>query len=401
MNHDRRLDVVLYGATGFTGGLCAEYLARARELPPGRWALAGRNVDKLRAVQARLFSAAGVSPGELIVADAGDPASLARMAAAARVVITTVGPYVKYGEPLVRACADAGTDYVDLTGEPPFAASMAERHGARAAQTGARIVHACGFDSVPHDLGCYFTLQALRARLSPEQRERAAVTIEGFVRTRASISGGTWHSALEIMGSMRAHAREERRRGATRPQSERRTTQLRKPPTYRRDLRLWAVPMPTIDPIVVLRSAELLPEYGPDFRYGHYMGLAHGYQVVGLAAGVGAVFALAQLPPTKKLLQKLKDPGDGPDAETRSKSYFRVIFQGRAEDQRVQCEVRGGDPGYGETAKMLAESALSLAFDRTRLPARAGVLTPMAAIGEPLIERLQRAGISFRETGSA
>jgi saccharopine dehydrogenase (NAD+, L-glutamate forming) len=398
MNHDRKLDVVLYGASGFTGGLVADYLTRARELAPARWALAGRNLGKLQAVQARLFSAAGASPEALIVADAADQSALARLAEAARVVITTVGPYVKYGEPLVRACAEAGTDYVDLTGEPPFAAAMAERHGARAEQTGARIVHACGFDSIPHDLGAWFTLQALRARMTAEQRERTAVTIEGFVRTRGSISGGTWHSALEIMASMRGYAREERRRAAARAASERRARQLRVPPAYRRDLGFWAVPMPTIDPIVVLRSAELLPEYGPDFRYGHYLGLEHGYQVAGLLAGAGTVFALAQLPPTRKLLQKLKHPGEGPDEETRRRSHFRVIFQGRAEDQRVQCEVRGGDPGYGETAKMLAESALCLAFDRARLPARAGVLTPMTAIGEALIERLQRAGISFRET---
>jgi short subunit dehydrogenase-like uncharacterized protein len=168
-------------------------------------------------------------------------------------------------------------------------------------------------------------------------------------------------------------------------------------PSYRKELGFWAVPMPTIDPEIVVRSAELLPEYGPDFKYGHYVGLKHGYQVAGLIAGVSTVFALAQIPTAKKLLQKAKDPGDGPSEETRRKSYFRVIFRGKAADQEVACEVRGGDPGYSETAKMLAESALCLAFDRARLPRHVGVITTAAAMGDPLIERLQNAGISFRE----
>lgn len=401
MNHDRKFDIVLFGATGFTGGLVAEYLARASEHANLRWALAGRTPEKLRAVRERL-GLGDNSPRapELIVAEASDEGSLARMAADTRVVITTVGPYIKYGEPLVRACAEAATDYVDLTGEPAFAEAMAERYHDRAASTGARIVHACGFDSIPHDLGAYFTLHALHARMTPEQRQTAPVTIEGFVRARGTFSGGTWHTALGIMSNMREFAREHERREAARPASDRRATQIRARPQYRRDLGFWAVPMPTIDPLVVVRSAELLPEYGPNFRYGHYMGLKHGYEVAGLVAGVGSVFALAQFEPTKKLLQKIRHPGEGPDEETRKKSYFMVIFQGHAADQHVTCEVRGGDPGYGETSKMLAESGLCLAFDRDRLPAHTGVITSAAAMGNALIERLQRAGISFRETSA-
>lgn len=396
--HDRKLDIVLYGATGFTGGLVAEYLARASEHTPLRWALAGRSLEKLTAVRDRLGLPEG-SPRvpELIVAESSDTASLARMVEATRVVITTVGPYIKYGEPLVQACAEHGTDYVDLTGEPEFVAQMIDKYDAIAAASGARIVHACGFDSIPHDLGAYFTLKTLQKRLTPEEKEQAAVRIEGFVRARGSISGGTWHSALEIMSRAREHASASRRRRSSKPPSPRRVKHVFSRPAFRKDLGFWAVPMPTIDPEIVVRSAELLPEYGPDFRYGHYVGLKRGYQVAGLIAGFSLLFALAQAEPTKNLLQKVRDPGEGPDEETRKKSYFRVIFQGRAADQRVACEVRGGDPGYGETAKMLAEAALCLAFDRARLPRHVGVVTTAAAMGEPLIERLQSAGISFRE----
>jgi short subunit dehydrogenase-like uncharacterized protein len=401
VSHDRRFDLVLYGATGFTGGLVADYLARTCGEMPLRWALAGRSPDKLQAVRDRLpVPGDKAQAPDLIAADSGDPGSLARLAEQTRVVITTVGPYIRYGEPLVRACAEAGTDYVDLAGEPVFVDAMIERYHTLAERNGARIVHACGFDSVPHDLGAYFTLQALHARMNETQRRTAPVTIEAFVRTRGSVSGGTWQSALEIMSSLREHRAERRRRAAARANGDRRAEQIEARPAYRAELGFWAVPMPTIDPEVVVRSAELMPEYGPDFHYGHFMALKHGAQVAGLMAGVGTVFALAQLPPTRSLLSRLRPSGAGPDEQTRRNSYFRVIFHGSAAGQRVSCEVRGGDPGYGETAKMLAESALSLAFDRARLPARSGVLTPAAAMAEPLIERLQRAGITFLETSA-
>jgi len=396
--HDRKLDIVLYGATGFTGGLVADYLAQTSEHTPLRWALAGRSIEKLNAVRDRLGLPAGSSRvPEIIVAEAADTESLERMVKETRVVITTVGPYIKYGEPLVRACAEHGTDYVDLTGEPEFMAQMIEKYDTVASSSRARIVHACGFDSIPHDLGAYFTLKTLHQKLTPEEKKQAAVRIDGFVRANGSISGGTWHSALEIMSRAREHANESKRRRSSKPPSDRKAKQVFSRPAFRKELGFWAVPMPTIDPEIVVRSAELLPEYGPDFRYGHYFGVKRGYQVAGLIAGFSMLFGLAQVKPAKALLQKVRDPGEGPDESTRKKSYFRVIFQGKAADQHVECEVRGGDPGYGETAKMLAEAALCLAFDRERLPNHFGVITTAAAMGEPLIERLQSAGISFRE----
>lgn len=396
MSDERELQIVLFGATGFTGGLVAEYLAEVARKQPLRWALAGRNRGKLEAVLGRLAPRLGSSGApELLVADAADDAALAEMARRTRVVITTVGPYAKYGEPLVRACAQHGADYVDLTGEPEFVDLTRARYHALAEQHRARIVHACGFDSIPHDLGAYFTLQALRARLSPAEQESAAVTIEGFVRARGTFSGGTLHSALEIMSH--APGRAWQRRKAVRSSAARQAAQLPLRITHRQELGLWAVPMPTIDPEIVLRSAELLPEYGPDFHYGHYLGVKNALQVAGIVSGAGSVFALAQLPPARAMLKRIKDPGDGPDEATRAKSYFRVLFVGRAAGHEVRCEVRGGDPGYGETSKMLAESALCLAFDRARLPQHYGVVPTAAAMGNALIERLQAAGIEFRE----
>jgi len=396
MPHDRALDIVVFGATGFTGGLVAEYLAKQSTRGSGlRWALAGRDAQKLARVRDRID--AGANGPELVVADATDPQALRELARRTRVVLTTVGPYLKYGEPLVAACAENGTHYVDLTGEPTFVERIRAKYHARAVETGAKIVNSCGFDSIPHDLGAYFTLQALRRRLSEEEQTSAPVTIEGVVRARGTISGGTWHSALEIMATLgEALARDRRARDQARG-AARKVRPI--PPflRYRRDLGLWLLPMPTIDPQVVLASARLLPEYGPDFHYGHYLGLRHFYQVTGLMTLVGTLATVAQLPPARALLGRLRKPGEGPDEATRKKSWFRVAFLGRAGRHTVRCEVRGGDPGYGETSKMIAEAALALALDEDRLPPHVGIVPPAAAIGNVLIDRLVRAGITFEE----
>ena len=390
MQSSRTFDIVLLGATGFTGGLTARYLAAtAGEI---RWALAGRNQAKLAAVKSSL-RCDGASQPELVSADVADRASLDALAASSRVVISTVGPYLRHGEPLVAACAQAGTDYVDLTGEPPFVDRMIERYHAQAVASGAKIVHACGFDSIPHDLGALFTVRALERRVPGGSLADLPVTIEAFVRTRGGISGGTWQSLLTIMSETSPFAR----RTAAPPLPGRHVEQLTGGIRYRSELGLWALPMPSIDPEIVCRSGRLSARYGREFRYGHYLGLKRLPQVAGLVGGMGALFALSKSSIARELLGKLRPSGTGPSAEERARSYFRVVFLGQAGDARVRCEVRGGDPGYGETAKMLAESALCLAFDRERLPEQSGVITSAAAFGEVLIDRLARAGILFEE----
>jgi short subunit dehydrogenase-like uncharacterized protein len=383
---ERKYDLALFGATGFTGGLTADYLAA--NAPAGlRWALVGRNRGKLEAVQARLAAASPQAPTpDLIEADAADSGALAGVAESARVVITTVGPYALYGAPLVAACAAAGTDYVDLTGEPEFVDRMWIENHAAAQESGARLVHCCGFDSIPHDLGAYFTVQQLP--------EGVPLQVDGYVRSNAEFSGGTYHSAINGFARARQTlgAARERRRGETRPAGRAihsTPNRVRRAP----ELGGWAVPLPTIDGAIVRRSAAALERYGPDFTYGHHMLAKHLATVAALAGGVGVVAALAPLPPTRKLLLKLKSPGEGPDAATRGKSWFKVKFVGEGGGKRVVTEVSGGDPGYSETSKMLAESALCLAFDE--LPQTAGQVTTAEAMGDALLARLRKAGISF------
>jgi short subunit dehydrogenase-like uncharacterized protein len=384
---ERKLDLALFGATGFTGGLTAEYLAA--HAPAGlKWALVGRNRQKLEAVRARLAGDSPEAPApELLEADASNPASLRAVAESARVVITTVGPYALYGAGLVAACAVAGADYVDLTGEPEFVDRMWIEHHAEAERSGARIVHCCGFDSIPHDLGAYFTVQQLP--------EGVPLTVNGYARSNASFSGGTYASAINGFARARQTlaAAKERRQAEPRPAGrEIHSASAR----VRHDGALggWVAPLPTIDGAVVRRSAAALERYGPNFTYGHNMVARHLATIGALAGGVGAVGVLAAIPPTRKLLLKIKAPGEGPDQAERERSWFKVRFVGEGGGKRVVTEVSGGDPGYGETSKMLAESALCLAFDE--LPPSAGQVTTAVAMSDALIARLQRAGIAFR-----
>jgi len=376
---DREHDVVVFGATGFTGALTAEYLAGVTDA--GRWAIAGRSRAKLEAVRERLGADVPV-----VVADVGDEASIRRLAESAKVVISTVGPYSHYGEPVVAACAATGTDYVDLTGEPEFVDLMWLRHHEQAQRTGARLVHSCGFDSIPYDLGTLYTV----GQLPPD----VPIAVEGFVRAGGTLSGGTLHSAVHIMSRLR-QAREvagQRARLEGRP-AGRRVRGVTGVPHHDEVGGGWALPAPTIDPVTVLRSARALDRYGPDFSYAHYIVARRLPVAAGLALGVGGIVALAQLPPTRKALLMLKDPGEGPSLSERAKAWFTVRFRGVGGGRRVVCEVSGGDPGYGETSKMLAQAALCLAQDD--LPERAGQLTPAVAMGQALIDRLVAAGIEF------
>lgn len=387
---NRTHDIVLLGATGFAGRLTAEYLARAAT-PACRWALAGRNRSKLEAVRREL---AEVNPAcaelPLLDADVDDASSLRTVAESTRVLVTTAGPYVTYGEPVVAACAEAGTDYLDLTGEPEFFDRMYVRHHRRAVQSGARIIHAAGFDSIPYDLGVLFTVAQLP--------EGVPLQVEAFVRVGGEFSGGTYHSAINAFSRLREASKVARQRRETEPRPQgRRVGSVKRGLHHAPAVNRWALPLPTIDPQVVRRSAAALDRYGPRFTYGHY-GAMRLTSAIGLIGGAGALAAAAQVPPLRSWLLNRKQPGEGPSPERRAKSWFTVTFVGTGGGQRIVTKVSGGDPGYDETAKMLSESALCLAYDE--LPATSGQLTPAVAMGEPLIDRLREAGIRFEVVSS-
>ncbi|WP_329419055.1 saccharopine dehydrogenase NADP-binding domain-containing protein [Streptomyces sp. NBC_01693] len=384
---ERPYDVVLFGATGFVGALTAEYLAA--HAPDGcRWALAGRSRAKLEQLRDRLaVHHPRCADVPLLTAGADDAGSLRELAGSAHVVASTVGPYVWYGEKLVAACADAGTDYTDLTGEAEFVDRMYLEHDGRARETGARLVHACGFDSVPHDLGVYFTVQQLP--------EGVPLTIDGFVRTNAVFSGGTFASALTAMGRGPQMARAARERRLHEPRLVgRRARAPQGAPHFSPGTGTWALPLPTLDPRVVERSARGLERYGPDFRYRHFASVKHLPVALGGTAATVLLAGAAQIPAARDWLSSRVEPGTGPDERRRKRSWFTVRFIGEGGGRRVCTEVSGGDPGYDETAKMLAEAALALALDD--LPATSGQVTTAVAMGDALLERLTAAGLRFR-----
>ncbi|MEZ4237699.1 MAG: saccharopine dehydrogenase NADP-binding domain-containing protein [Myxococcota bacterium] len=376
---------MLLGATGFTGQLVAEVLART----PGRvrWAIAGRDPIKLRDVKTSLV---GISPdnGDVgcIEADTADPASLRAMAEQARVVATTVGPYIEHGLPVVRAAVEAGAHYLDITGEPAFVKASRAQFDDAARAAGVRVVHCCGFDSIPADLGALFTVM----QLPPGAPKR----VRGYVKVRGTASGGTWASLVDALAGKRPEGAEPRPSRESAPrQARERGPLLHQPPDGVRGV---AVPMPVIDPVLVARSARARPDvYGPDFEYQQFLVVRSATRAARLAAGVGALWALSKTRPTRSLLRRWRPSGEGPSAAERANGYFAVTFAGKAGDRRVLTRVSGGDPGYTETSRMFAHAAMLLADASQPLPDAAGVLTPAVAFGEPGIAAMQAAGLKF------
>jgi len=373
----RAHDLVLFGATGFTGGLIARYLAGRLAGGSIRWALAGRSREKLGKLRRELERAdPRMAELALIEASSDDAESLRAMAESTRAIITTVGPYQLHGEPLVAACVGAGTDYFDLTGEPTWWRAMVERYHERAKARELIVVPSCGFESVPHDLGVLFTASQLPSG--------EPMTIDAYVSARGSFSGGTLASALGAMaeGIPKGGGGSSGRKSA-------------KPKLHFADaLGVWGLPAPTIEPLVVRRSASLLPDALGDLQFREYFAFRSALTMASMVVGVGGVMAMASFGPTRRLLQKVQPRGSGPAPEVRSRGWFRIDFVGRGGGREVRTHVSGGDPGYDETAKMISEAAITALEDRDRLPLR-GVLTPAAALGQPLIDRLVAAGMQF------
>ncbi len=416
---DRELDLVVHGATGFVGELVAGYLARAAP-PHVRVGLSGRSAQRLAAVRDRLGARAAA--WELVVADAADDEALQALARRARVVASTVGPYERYGLPLTRACAAAGTDYVDLTGGVLFMRDSIDANDGAARASGARLVHACGFDSIPSDLGVLLLARAAAAEgLGQLTDTRLVVT-----GARGGLSGGTIDSLRAQVDRVRADpaARAlvedpyalspdraaEPDRAPEGAGGGRGGARARRGTGWDPVTRRWLAPfaMGSVNTRVVRRSNALTGwSYGRRFSYTESVGVpgrvlgAPAAAALGVATG-GLTVGMS-LPPTRALLDRvLPDPGAGPDERARSRGYFRIRLHARTSSgELVQARVEAsGDPGYAATARMLGEAALALVLDRDRLPDRAGVLTPATALGEVLAERLRAAGMTLAVTGA-
>jgi short subunit dehydrogenase-like uncharacterized protein len=387
MTADKKVGVVIYGATGYTGKLVAEYMYRQYGIDGEvSWAIAGRSLEKLEAVREELSLPAELP---LVVADASDPASLASMVENCAVVLTTVGPYQLYGSDLVGACARSGTDYVDLCGEPNWMKQMIDEHGEAARSSGARIVFSCGFDSIPFDLGVFFLQRA-----AIEEFGAPVPRIRGRVREmNGTWSGGTLASFKATMAAaaknpelvgvlMNPFALTEGFVGAEQPDGLQ--------PMYDSVLESWVAPfmMATINTKNIHRSNLMLDHmYGEDFVYDEMVLTGPGEQGEAIAKAVAG---------DKSMANDTTQPGEGPTREQRENGNYDILFVGEtAQGKTLRAGVKGDmDPGYGSTSKMIAESAVALLLNPEA--GSGGVQTPAPAMAALLLDRLQQnAGISF------
>ena len=402
---DSQFDVVVFGATSFVGQILCQYLfdtyGTDGEL---KWAAAGRSQDKLEQVKASLGDAASALP--LITANANDADSLDALCAQTRVVVSTVGPYALYGEPMIKACVNSGTDYCDLTGEAQWIADMLEQYEATAKKNGARIVHCCGFDSIPSDMGVYFLQQQAQARFNaPASTVRMRVKV-----AKGGVSGGTVASMMNI-------AEEAGKDPALRKKLA--NPYLLCPPdhgfksrqtsiglaSYDDDFNAWVGPfvMDAINSRVVHRSNALQnARYGKEFTYDEAMMTGRGVKgrlaAYGITGALGGFFTASAFKPTRWVVEKfVPKPGEGPSPEAQKNGFYDLRFVGKTTDGKIiKTKVTGDrDPGYGSTGKMLGEAGMSLAFD---VPAekQGGFWTPSSLLDGKLYERLtSKAGLTF------
>ena len=405
----RAYAVVLYGATSFVGQITAHYLAEflsANKDKSGseiNWAIAGRDQKKLNELQSKLTSKV-----DIIIANSDDAASLDAMTEQTQVIISTVGPYLKYGEPLIKSCVDNGTDYVDLTGEAIFIKDMMDKYQEAAKQSGARIVNSCGFDSIPSDLGVYFTQKQAEAKF-----DSACDVIHMRVKAaKGGLSGGTIASMATIFEEVGQD--KSRRKQVANPyllNDDKNAPNVRQSnvskPEYDSEHKRWLAPfvMASINTRIVHRSNQLLGyEYGREFKYDEAMWMKDGIKgkltSYALSAGLLGFATAMMITPSRELLSKhvLPKSGSGPSKEEQENGYFDIrLFGQTANKDSITTKVTGDkDPGYGSTSRMLSQAALCLAQDISKEEVKGGFWTPASAMGDKLLARLEKhAGLSF------
>jgi len=379
----KKYDIVLMGATGFTGKLVAKYLSEQAQAEGFSWAIAGRSESKLRELQKSLDA----SIPEIMVADVKNAVSVSEMCRQACVLMNAAGPFNLYGRVVVDACIASGAHYVDITGEPSFVSEIYNNYHVKAEASGVCVVNCCGFDSIPADYGVYLTAQKLPVSVPK--------IIKGYVRTNATFSGGTLTTAvhalyLESLGkSVKTNI--PKSKGALK---------IKKQIHYNQVLKGWGIPMPVVDPHIVKRSAYRLSDvYGPTTYVQYFVRSSFG-KVLSTVTPIVFAMLMIRFSFFRNWLFSKFPSGSGPDEKTRSSSRFEVIFYGQAGKERAKTVISGGDPGYTETAKMFSQCAfvmLSKSRNNTITP---GVLTPVEAFGMSLVDRLSSEGISFVTTDS-
>ena len=402
----REYDVVLYGASGFTGKQTVQYFAKHVNPDQVHWAIAGRNRQKLKAVKAQIGST--VTNVDVLEADSQDQEAVDAMVSRTRVLLNTAGPFTLYGDAIVNACVRLKTHYVDITGETPWVKNLIVRYHSQAASDGTRIIPFCGFDSVPSDLGVFLVVRHIQKELGVP-----CSAVKAYFQLYGGFNGGTLASGFNLQDSGQlALARDPFLLNPQKEHSKQEMEQNRDPeePQYDRDMGTWVAPffMGPINTRVVRRSSALYDQwqeaYGPDFSYQEYLKFDEPLawiKAAGVTAGMALFTGALQQPPVRSLLAPvLPQPGSGPSEKLMDEGWFRCELLGIAMDGRkVHGLIRDqGDPGNRATVKFLCESALSLALNPDALPGgpkRGGILTPATGLGDVLVDRLRNAGMTI------
>ena len=363
---DKKYDIIVYGASGFTGKLICDYLYHHHDSKNLKWAIAGRNKSKLSSISKKYNI-------DLFVANSFDMDSLNLITAETKLIISVVGPYSLYGKKLIESCINNRCHYLDLTGEPDFVHFVEHNYSEKANNNNVILMNCCGFESIPPDIGTYYTIKKLK-----DQNAK----VKTFLKTKGKISGGTWASFLNSFTSKKPIIKTSNKGEKV------------KKIFYVKELKKWALIFPVIDKHIVRKSAKNL-NYGKDFSFNEYILFNSLFKIIGLIISIGFIGFLAKFKFFRNWLTSFIPSGNGPNKEERRKHWFELKIFAYTKTEQIITTVSGGDPGYGETSKFISEMALCIILDYDRLNSNKGVITPAQCGGDLMIERLINANIKF------
>ena len=364
---DKKYDIIIYGATGFTGKLICDYIYNHKESKLINWAISGRNQDKL-SILAQKYKV------DSFIANSFDKSSLDMITEKAKLIISVVGPYSIYGKELIESCVNNSCHYLDLTGEPDFVDFVERNFSEKAEKNNVILMNCCGFESIPPDIGTYYTIKKLKNKNAK---------VRTFLKTKGKISGGTWASFLNSFSSKKPIIKKSNR------------GKKNKKIFYVKELKKWALIFPVIDKHIVKKSANRL-DYGKDFSFNEYILFNSLFKIITLIISIGFLGFLARFNFFRNWLISFIPSGKGPNKEERSKHWFELKIFAHTKSEQIITTVSGGDPGYGETSKFISEMALCIVLDDNRLNVKKGVITPAQCAGELIIERLINVNIKFK-----
>jgi len=369
---EKEYDLIIHGATGFTGQLICEYLYNHNDSKLIKWAISGRNISKLEPISKKYDI-------DLFEVDSLKLKSLDLVTSKAKVIISVVGPYAIYGKQLIESCVNNNCHYLDITGESSFVKYVKNNYSEKAVDTNTMLINCCGFESIPPDIGTYYSIKQLNEK---------NIDVKCYMKTKGQISGGTWASFLN-------HFNTEKNKKKIQNDNPKKGKSKNKILFYNKELKKWALIFPDIDQYIIRKSGNLIDFYGSNIKFVKYMLFKSLFKIIGLLIPLFFISILAKFKTSKKWLESFIPSGTGPSKEQRKKHWFEYILVGKTEKQKIITTVKGGDPGYGETSKFVAEMGLALILDTGQLNHKKGVLTPAACAGNIILKRLQKAGIDF------